>query len=216
MDGQTSQRADYQWPYPKPITFRPSPPPLFTKPDGFYMRRPTPGYCHCDTHQYDGEMNQYKALAKKEKILKAELKKLDEQMLQISNGVLDHPCDDDDTKLETIYQTDYKKRGIPLVTYTKLREAVDSKAPDPVEQNKIQILNGYRDPCSFRYTAIVRPTCDPPADPCFKTSESYQKLLQLLFISFIFQHPKRSKTGSDPSQDKPNTKTSSQKPGSVS
>lgn len=32
-------------------------------------------------------------------------------MTSLGNGVLDHPCDDDDIKLETIYQTDYTKRG---------------------------------------------------------------------------------------------------------
>lgn len=32
-------------------------------------------------------------------------------MATLSGGILDHPCDNDDVKMETIYQTDYIKRG---------------------------------------------------------------------------------------------------------
>lgn len=32
-------------------------------------------------------------------------------MADLSGAILDHPCDTDDEKMETLYQTDYKKRG---------------------------------------------------------------------------------------------------------
>lgn len=134
------------------------------------MRRPLPAYCHCDTHQYESEMNQYTALAQKEAILVGELRTLGEKMRDLSNGILDHPCDDDDTKLETIYQTDYKKRGLPFATYVKLMAAVDSKASDPIEKQSIGIKDGYRDPCSFRYRAIIRPVGGIPPEAFFSTS----------------------------------------------
>lgn len=33
------------------------------------------------------------------------------KMATLAGGILDHPCDNDDVKMETIYQTDYIKRG---------------------------------------------------------------------------------------------------------
>lgn len=32
-------------------------------------------------------------------------------MAEVTNSMLDHPCDTYDEKMETIYQTDYIKRG---------------------------------------------------------------------------------------------------------
>lgn len=36
-------------------------------------------------------------------------------MAELSGGILDHPCDTYDEKMETIYQTDYIKRGIFVI-----------------------------------------------------------------------------------------------------
>lgn len=171
MDGQSMTRRDFKWPFPKPITFKPAQPPLEIKPSSFYMYRFVPAYCHCDTHQYDAEMNQYQALAKREAILVEDLTAVQNKMTELSNGILDHPCDDDDTKLQTIYQTDYAKRKFKVPEYRKFMADLDSKVGDPIKPPSIGLSQGYRDPTSFRYTAIIRPTIETPPAPSFAVSE---------------------------------------------
>lgn len=51
------------------------------------MVRPAPGYCHCDTHQYGPEINQYKQLAVKENLLLQELISLNQKVIIEKNAV---------------------------------------------------------------------------------------------------------------------------------
>lgn len=91
---------------------RPSQPPLRTKPNNFYVAKLVEPYCHCDAHLYDPQMTRYKKLADKEKLLHDELKELSDQMAELTSSILEHQCDTVDEKMQTIYQTDYIKRGI--------------------------------------------------------------------------------------------------------
>lgn len=61
--------------------------------------------------------------------------------------------------------------GIPITSYKKMMAAVESKASDPVKAQTIALLQGYRDPTSFRYTAIVRPRVDSGTPASFRTSK---------------------------------------------
>lgn len=164
----TTTRRDFKWPYPKPISLRPVQPKIVTKPKGYYMARPLAAYCHCDSHAYDGELNQYAQLVEKENILLQELLALSQKQVAVTNAVLDHPCNTDDEKMETIYQIDYKKRGLNIPRYKKIMADVDSNVADPIRPPIIGLLEGYRDPTMFRYSALVRPTIDPCPPVTFK------------------------------------------------
>lgn len=156
----TVSKNDYTWPYPKPLTSRPSQPPQKTKPNNYYVAKLVEPYCHCDAHLYDPQMGRYRMLAKKENMLYKELEELNNQMALLSGEVLDHPCDTDDVKMETIYQTDYTKRGLNLVKYRKLQADIDSPVGVPVKTEAIGVGQGYRDPHIFRYHAFPRPSID--------------------------------------------------------
>ncbi|KAJ8964022.1 hypothetical protein NQ314_005162, partial [Rhamnusium bicolor] len=142
----TTNKKDYKWPYPKPMASRPSQPPVRTKPNNAYVSQLVEPYCHCDAHLYESGLGGYKRLAQKEKKLYQELDELSKMMSIMSNDVLDHPCDNDDEKMETIYQTDYIKRGLPITEYKKLMAAVDSPVGVPVKGEVIGLVGGYRDP----------------------------------------------------------------------
>lgn len=97
----------------------------------------------------------------KEILLLEELSQLNQEMAILANEMLDHPCDTDDEKMQSIYQTDYVKRGLNLVDYRKLMPAIDSPIGMPVKSQVIGLGYGYRDPTSFRYTTFPRPNIDP-------------------------------------------------------
>lgn len=156
----TINKKDYTWPYPKPIVSRPSQPPQKTKPNNYYVAKLVEPYCHCDAHLYDPQMGRYRMLAKKENLLYQELEELSNQMALLSGEVLNHSCDNDDVKMETIYQTDYQKRGLNLVKYRKLQADIDSPVGVPVKPESIGVGQGYRDPSTFRYHAFPRPAVD--------------------------------------------------------
>ncbi|KAJ8919382.1 hypothetical protein NQ315_016475 [Exocentrus adspersus] len=174
----TTARKEFKWPYPKPLVAGPSQPPVTTKAANYYVAQLVEPYCHCDAHLYEPEMGRYKKLAKKEKRLQQELENLNKEMATISGEILDHPCDNDDVKMETIYQTDYIKRGyknavylnpalfisnvtgLPLASYRKLMPAIDSPVGVPTKGETIGLRMGYRDPTKFRYSAFIKPMVD--------------------------------------------------------
>lgn len=92
-------------------------------------------------------------------------------MAILVNEMLDHPCDTDDEKMQTIYQTDYIKRGVNLVEYRKLMPALDSPIGMPVKTQVIALGDGYRDPTRFRYSTFPRPNIDPCPCVSFRTSK---------------------------------------------
>ncbi|XP_018579037.1 uncharacterized protein LOC108917082 [Anoplophora glabripennis] len=153
----TTTRQEYKWPYAKPIVAGPSQPPITTKPNNHYVAQLVEPYCHCDAHLYEPEMGRYKKLANKEKRLYQELDELNKEMATLAGGIIDHPCDNDDIKMETIYQTDYIKRGLPLASYRKLMPAIDSPTGVPVKGETVGLGSGYRDPTKFRYSAFTKP-----------------------------------------------------------
>ncbi|XP_048481308.1 uncharacterized protein LOC105386677 [Plutella xylostella] len=163
MTFTTTQHNDYQWPFPKPIVGKPCEPPV---PGGGPAPRQAPvaPYCHCDAHAYSPRVDQYALLLEKEQRLCEEYKQLNKQMVDVTNDILDHPCDDLDTKMMTIYQTSYKKRSFPLPTYRAIAAAAQSTAPIPVESHRLGILRCYKDPTHFELQPPkVRPTIHPPS-----------------------------------------------------
>ncbi|KAF7277443.1 hypothetical protein GWI33_007278, partial [Rhynchophorus ferrugineus] len=90
----------------------PSQPPIKTKPNNCYVAKLVEPYCHCDFHLYEPEMGRYMKLAEKEKVLYEELDNLKKRMAVLVGDILDHPCDTDDEKMKTIYETDYVKRVV--------------------------------------------------------------------------------------------------------
>ncbi|ERL94423.1 hypothetical protein D910_11701 [Dendroctonus ponderosae] len=105
-------------------------------------------------------MGRYMKLAEKEKALYEELDILKKRMAVLVSDILDHPCDTDDEKMKTVYETDYVKRGLNLVQYRKLMPAIDSPVGIPVKSETIGIGRGYRDPTRFRYSEIQKPFID--------------------------------------------------------
>lgn len=99
-------------------------------------------------------------------------------MAVLVSDILDHPCDTDDEKMLTIYQTEFVKRGnrlpyqkleslklneIPglnLVQYRKLMPAIDSPVGIPIKSETIGLGRGYKDPTKFRYSEIQKPFID--------------------------------------------------------
>ncbi|XP_028129962.1 uncharacterized protein LOC114325999 [Diabrotica virgifera virgifera] len=156
----TSTRRDYKWPYPKPMVSKPSEPPASVKHNNDYVARLVEPYCHCDFHLYEPEMGRYKKLAQKEMQLYQELEELSKKMAILSSDILDHPCDTDDDKMKTIYQTDYIKKGLPLTSYKKLTAAIDSPVGIPVKGEIIGLGRGYRDPTKFRFNTFPKPFVD--------------------------------------------------------
>lgn len=156
----SEQKNNFKWPYSKPITPKPSQPPVRTKPKNFYVAKLVEPFCHCDSHLYEPEMGRYKKLAEKEKMLYKELDELNQSMAALSGEILDHPCDTDDDKMETIYQIDYIKRGLNLVKYRKLMPAIDSPVGVPVKSGAVGLMRGYIDPTRFRLNAIPVPYVD--------------------------------------------------------
>ncbi|XP_047507883.1 uncharacterized protein LOC125051541 [Pieris napi] len=162
MDFNTTVNADYQWPFPKPIVGKPCEPP---KPEAAPTTRPAPvaPYCHCDAHSYSPRVEQYKQLLEKEQKLCQDYEQLRKQMVDVTNDILDHPCDDLDTKMTTMYQATYKKRSFPVSDYEKIIAASQSSAPIPIESNRLGVLRCYKDPTHFTDNPpTVRPTINPP------------------------------------------------------
>ncbi|CAH0663631.1 unnamed protein product [Chilo suppressalis] len=158
----TSNHADFQWPFPKPIVGKPCEPP---GPNAAPTVRPPPvaPYCHCDAHSYSPRVEQYKQLLEKEQKLCQDYEHLRKQMVDVSNDILDHPCDDLDSKMITMYQATYKKRSFPVSDYRTIIAASQSNAPIPMESNKLGILRCYKDPTHFTENPPTsRPTIHPP------------------------------------------------------
>ncbi|KAJ2945150.1 hypothetical protein O0L34_g9211 [Tuta absoluta] len=161
-DFSTTQHKDFQWPFPKPIVGRPCEPP---SPNQTPPPRPPPvaPYCHCDAHTYSPRVEQYKQLLEKERKLCEDYENLRKTMVDVTNDILDHPCDDSDSKMVTMYQASYKKRSFPLTDYRAIVAASQSSAPIPMEANRLGILLCYKDPTSFELKPpTVRPTIHPP------------------------------------------------------
>ncbi|CAG9765555.1 unnamed protein product [Ceutorhynchus assimilis] len=156
----TINKENYAWPYPRTLVPSPSQPPIKIKPDNCYVAKLVEPYCHCDYHLYEPEMGRYMKLAEKEKALYQELDSLKKRMAVLVSDILDHPCDTDDEKMQTIYETDYVKRGLNLVQYRKLMPAIDSPVGVPIKSETIGTGRGYRDPTRFRYSEIQKPFID--------------------------------------------------------
>ncbi|KPJ18841.1 hypothetical protein RR48_05779 [Papilio machaon] len=155
--------ADFNWPFPKPIIGKPCEPPTPNPPP---RTRPAPvaPYCHCDAHSYSPRVEQYKQLLDKEQKLCQDYEQLRQQMVSVTNDILDHPCDDLDSKMETMYQATYKKRSFPVADYTKVMAATQSNAPIPMESHRLGMLRCYKDPTHFTEPPpTVRPTIEPPS-----------------------------------------------------
>lgn len=157
-------------------------------------------YCHCDAHLYDPQMTRYKKLADKEKLLHDELSELNQQMAELTSSILEHECDTIDEKMQTIYQTDYIKRGrcitelqcnlylfinyiigLNLTQYRTLMPAVESPVGIPVRSQSIGLGKGYRDPTMFRYSCFNKPMIHPPPPISFATSR-----IKFHFFMFMF------------------------------
>lgn len=126
------------------------------------MHREIEPWCHCDRHDYDPMMDHYRHLAEREKRLFEDLVTLSGQMSVLAGDILDHPCDNDDPKMKTIYQIDYAKRSYPIMSYRKLGTAMDSPVGVPVKPFGVGLREGYRDPTRFRLSAIPIPRIDSP------------------------------------------------------
>ncbi|CAK1542621.1 unnamed protein product [Leptosia nina] len=162
MDFSTTVNSDYQWPFPKPIVGKPCEPP---SPEAAPTVRPAPvaPYCHCDAHSYSPRVEQYKQLLEKEQKLCQDYEQLRKQMVDVTNDILDHPCDDLDAKMTTMYQATFQKRSFPVTDYRKIIAASQSSAPIPMESNKLGVLRCYKDPTHFTENPpTVRPTINPP------------------------------------------------------
>lgn len=44
-----------------------------------------------------------------------------------------------------------------IVKYRPIRAAIDAPEGSPIKSKGIKLSEGFRDPCSFRYQAFVRP-----------------------------------------------------------
>ncbi|CAK1589100.1 unnamed protein product [Parnassius mnemosyne] len=158
----TTTNSDYNWPFPKPIVGKPCEPPT---PNTAPRVRPAPvaPYCHCDVHSYSPRVEQYKQLLEKEQKLCDDYEILRKQMVNVTNDILDHPCDDLDTKMQTLYQATFKKRSFPVAEYRKIMAATQSNAPIPTESHRLGMLRCYKDPTHFtEKPPTVRPTINPP------------------------------------------------------
>lgn len=153
------------------INYRPSQPPITTKPNNFYVAKLIEPYCHCDAHLYEPQMGKYKMLAEKERLLYNELECLNKEMATLAGEVLDHPCDSYDDKMKTIYESDYNKKGLEAKQYRKLMPAIESLVGVPFDGPTISLRDGYRDPTSFRHSAMIRPMIDVCAAVHFQTSK---------------------------------------------
>ncbi|XP_026751696.2 uncharacterized protein LOC113512117 [Galleria mellonella] len=162
MDFGTATHTDYQWPFPKPIVGKPCEPP---SPTAMPTVQPAPvaPYCHCDAHSYSPRVEQYKQLLEKEQKLCEDYEHLRKQMVDVTNDILDHPCDDLDSKMITMYQATYKKRSFPVADYRTIIAASQSTAPIPMESNRLGMLRCYKDPTHFTENPpTVRLTIQPP------------------------------------------------------
>ncbi|GBP50266.1 hypothetical protein EVAR_88102_1 [Eumeta japonica] len=125
-------------------------------------RPPVAPYCHCDAHAYSHKMEHYRQLVNKETELCRDYEKVQEQLGQVVNDILDHPCDDVDSKMATMFQISFKRKGFPVSDYRKIMAAVESKAPVPVAKHRLGILRCYKDPTNFKEPPPrVRPTVQP-------------------------------------------------------
>ncbi|KAG6454132.1 hypothetical protein O3G_MSEX008523 [Manduca sexta] len=162
MDFKTATSNDFQWPFPKPIVGKPCEPP---QPSAAVTVRPAPvaPYCHCDAHSYSPRVEQYKQLLEKEQKLCQDYEQLRRQMVEVTNDILDHPCDDLDSKMVTMYEASYKKRSFPTADYKTIMAASQSSAAVPMEGNRLGVLRCYKDPTHFTENPpVVRPTINPP------------------------------------------------------
>ncbi|XP_049878536.1 uncharacterized protein LOC126375578 [Pectinophora gossypiella] len=162
MDFGTTQHNDFQWPFPKPIVGRPCEPP---SPNQSPPPRPPPvvPYCHCDVHSYSPRVEQYKQLLEKEQKLCQDYAQLRKTMVDVTNDILDHPCDDLDSKMLTMYQATYKKRSFPITDYRAIVAAAQSPVAIPMESHRLGMLMCYKDPTNFtEKPPVVRPTIHPP------------------------------------------------------
>lgn len=91
-------------------------------------------------------------------------------MAELTSSILEHECDTIDEKMQTIYQTDYIKRGLNLTQYRTLMPAVESPVGIPVRSQSIGLGKGYRDPTMFRYSCFNKPMIHPPPPISFVTS----------------------------------------------
>ncbi|KAF5286414.1 hypothetical protein FQR65_LT12595 [Abscondita terminalis] len=160
----TETRKTFTWPYSKPLSAKPTQPPITTKSKNFFVKGPVDAYCHCDGHLYDPLLNRYLKLSEKEKLLHDELRALNTEMANLNTEILEQECDTYDDKMESLYQIDYVKKGMTPAKYVKLMPAIDSPAGFPPKNLTGSTNKAYRDPTRFRYSPFPRPTIDscPP------------------------------------------------------
>lgn len=120
-------------------------------------------------------------------------------MAELTSSILEHECDTIDEKMQTIYQTDYIKRGkkplyiitfpnqlflgLNLTQYRTLMPAVESPVGIPVKSQSIGLGKGYRDPTMFRYSCFNKPMIHPPPPISFATS----KIILFRLTNFLIQ-----------------------------
>ncbi|KAM3966112.1 uncharacterized protein ACR2FA_012985 [Aphomia sociella] len=181
MDFVTAAHTNYQWPFPKPVVGKPCEP---ASPTAAPAVRPAPvaPYCHCDAHSYSPRVEQYKQLLEKEQKLCQDYEQLRRQMVDVTNDILDHPCDDLDSKMMTMYQATYKKRSFPVSDYRAIIAASQSSAPIPMESNRLGMLRCYKDPTHFTKSP---PTARPTIQPARKVHTGVApKTIQTWFTEF--------------------------------
>nr|CAD7446681.1 unnamed protein product [Timema bartmani] len=143
----TTYDNDYQWRPSVPFLNIPKRPPKDTQPrKGIYMRRPVEGACTCDGHGWEPQQDRYRCLADKERRLCSDLVALRKQMTDLCNSIMDHPCGDAETKLESLYRSDYKvkEENKPNLSSSKLE-----KLEKPITQS----LTNYTDtPLVYKLT----------------------------------------------------------------
>ncbi|XP_076641291.1 uncharacterized protein LOC143352570 [Halictus rubicundus] len=156
----TVTHDDFKWPYAVPLIAKPAQPPMDTG-IRLFAPRIDPGDCPCDIHGHEKNKNRYKYLADKERQIVNQLINVNTEMTNLASALLDSNCAKTDETMQTIYKTDYSKRGLPIQDYRQLAAAVDSPYCSPIATEVLEIKEGYRDPTNFRHSALERPHIQP-------------------------------------------------------
>ncbi|KAG7206350.1 hypothetical protein KM043_003719 [Ampulex compressa] len=82
-------------------------------------------------------------------------------MANLTSKMLSSTCESDDDTMKSIYMIDYEKRGLPVTRYRRLMAAASDTIDSPIKPAVTELIDGYRDPTRFRYSAIERPTIQP-------------------------------------------------------
>ncbi|CAG9856218.1 unnamed protein product [Phyllotreta striolata] len=168
----TSHRRDFKKFLRVPLQPIPSQPPRRTKPNNAYVARLVEPYCHCDFHLYEPEMGRYMKLVRKETQLLKVLDQMSRKMAILKSSILDHPCDTDDDKMQTLHQMSYVKKSLPVPKYRKLMADIDSPFGIPVKGEILGLKRAYRDPFKFRLSCFPKPEVQPVPCVTFQATPS--------------------------------------------